>query len=105
MPLSGAHIACGYVNAFGGAALLGKVIWSQTMSGAGTTTQAAPNQTDAAIGPGGFNLAFEVRASSDVYVAVGAAPDATNGPRAFVPANETRNFFCRPGDRLAWALA
>lgn len=102
MPLSGAHIACGYVNAFGGAALLGKVIWSQTMGSAGTTMQAAPNPTEVAMGAG---VAFEVRATSDIYVAVGVTPDAANGPRAFVPANETRNFFCRPGDRLAWIAA
>lgn len=103
MALSGMHIACGYVGApvykGTGQALMGRLVGSQTMSGAGTSTLVAPEATAQKGDP-----AFQVRASSDSYVAVGPAPDATNGARHFIPANETVTVYADPGDKIAWIL-
>ncbi len=104
MALSGVHITCGYVGAKIAddwvGALFGLVSWSQTMASAGTTSQAAPQIFEHRGTPG-----FEVYATFDVFIAVGPAPDAVNGPRIFVPAQTTRNIFCNVGDKLAWVPA
>ena len=110
MALSGVHVACGYVGGprddKGGASLARKPAWSQTMAAAGATAQSAPSVSGRAGSP-----AFEIRASIDVYVAIGASPDASqaNGSgdsaRIFVPAGVTRNVFCDGGDKLAWVAA
>ena len=109
MALSGVHVACGYVGGYAAISqqipLLSAIAWSQTMTAAGTTSQAAPSQM------AGSDPSFEIRASADVYVAVGAVPDASqatgsgNAARIFVPAGVTRNIFCKPGDKLAWIAA
>lgn len=111
MALQGTHIACGYVGSPPNGALLGAIQWSRTMAAPGVTDVAALN-TDVSI-PGivASNLSFEVRAVADIWVAWGKAPDASQisgsgqSARLFVPANETRNILCQPGDKLAWALA
>ena len=71
------------------------------MAMAGTTGQGAPNFDTS--GPGA--PCYEVRSTADIFVAVAPTPDATNGARIFVPAGETRNIFCAPGDKLAWIAA
>lgn len=110
MALSGVHVACGYVGDEGQrdtvVTLARAPVWSQTMAAAGTTASSAPKK-DRGLG----SPCFEIRASKDVYVAIGAAPNAsgTSGTgqtaRVFIPANETRNLFCAPGDKLAWVDA
>lgn len=104
MALSGVHVACLFVGGAGQGqqiqSLAKPPAWSQTMASAGITTQGAPNYDGGSGQP-----CFEIRSSADVYVAIGATPDATNGPRIFVPANETRNIFCASGDKLAWVAA
>lgn len=105
MAFTGMHIACGYINAPADAALMGPVIWSQTMAGAGTTTRAAPKRGDNDFGRGGADLSFEIAAAVDAFVAIGPAPDASVGPRLLVRAGETRNVSCDPGDKVAWAAA
>jgi hypothetical protein len=115
MALSGVHIACGFIGGLGkyqnsSVDLLGKVIWSQTMSAPGTTSQgAASTQTPAYDG----DPSFEIYSSTDIYVAVGASPDPTQttgkassgSARILIPANTTRNIFCKAGDLLAWTPA
>lgn len=97
MALSGVHVTCGYTGGReGNIRLFGPLLWSQTMSVAGTTTQVAPGL--------GIPI-FEVYSSADVYVAIGANPDATNGTRVFVPAATMCDFIARNGDKLAWVLA
>ncbi len=110
MALTGVHVACGYVGDTGQKGVvqsLGRApLWSQTMSSAGVTTSSAP-KADGNLG----SPSFEIRSSQDIYVACGATPDASQttgsgaSARILVPANETRNLFCAPGDRLAWVLA
>lgn len=106
MSLSGTHISCGYVNIMKGPGLLGEVQWSEMMTVPGTTTKIVPqNRQFVEKGKQDRYPAFEIRASSDIYVSVGPTPDATNGARIFVPANETRHLFCTAGDRVAWIAA
>lgn len=106
MALSGMHIACCYVGgpsyAKGESSpipLVRAPVWSETQSSAGTTTNIAPAHTT--LG----SAVFEVRASADSYIAIGANPNATSGPRLFVPAGEFRQVFCVSGDKLAWIAA
>lgn len=102
---SGTHIACGLVFTPGEAALLGKILWSETQANAGATTNIAPENPTVGGAHGVGKLAFEVSASVDIFVAVGPAPDAVAGPRILVRAGTDRDIFCRPGDRLAWTPA
>lgn len=105
MALSGVHVACGYVGGAGRnlqvQALMKKPVWSETLAAAGTTTNVAPTSVDQSVG----DPCFEIRSSLDVFVAISSGPNATTGARLFVPANETRNVFCAPGDKLAWIAA
>lgn len=104
MAFSGTHITCCLVGNASGAALAAKPIWSQTMASAGTTSRAAPGNPEPIIWSG----MFEVRSSADIYVAIGKTPDASqasgveDAARFFIPANETRNIFVQPGEKLAW---
>lgn len=106
MPLNGVHIACGYSGPRGGShgqiSLLGRTIWSQTMASPGTTALGAPLPTDQEAEP-----IFSIYASEDIYFAVGATPDATNGPRRFLPATTPVDVFAvaSGADKVAWVLA
>lgn len=101
MALSGVHVACCPVFNLNNASLVGRPTWSQTLASAGTTTNAAPD------GPS----VFVIRAASDVYVAMGAAPDASqttgsgDAARTFVEANATQTFAASAGQKLAWVAA
>lgn len=46
-----------------------------------------------------------VHCAFDSFVSFGAAPDASTGPRDFVPALETRDFVVKPGNKMAWVAA
>lgn len=110
MALSGTHVVCSYIGSPAARqqvqALLGETVWSETMAVPGTTSQVAPVNA-----PEFGEPSFEIRATADIYVAVGAAPNASlalgtgDSARFFVPANETRNVFCRANDKLAWVVA
>ncbi|RWX72568.1 hypothetical protein [Mesorhizobium sp. M2A.F.Ca.ET.039.01.1.1] len=104
MALSGLHVACGFAGSIAlrstGFPILGKPSWSQTMPTAATTTQAAPKGDEARGDP-----IMSVISSVDAFVAVGPSPDATNGPRYFVAANERLEFYVSAGDKLAWVAA
>ncbi len=103
MALSGMHIACGYagnvVNKQQGLSLMGPLVWSQTMAAPGTTNEAAPQVS----GGSGYPV-FQLRASADSYAAISSNPDATSGPRIFVPANETVTIYAKPADKVAWIV-
>jgi hypothetical protein len=103
MAFAGLHVVCASVGARADASLIINAAWSQTMTSAGTTAQAAL--------PGVSNV-FEIAAAADSWVAIGSAPDATqtistgsSSARILVRAGETRNIFCNPGDKLAWIAA
>jgi hypothetical protein len=103
MAFSGLHVTCGIAgpmsNRSSMLSLMGKVLWSQTLPSAGTTTETAPDPQDRG------NPMFQVRAAADSFVAIAPAPNATTGPRIFVPAGERIEFYGEPGDKLAWVAA
>jgi hypothetical protein len=97
MALSGMHIVCAGVTAAGTYGPLPmNANWSETLSSAQITTHQVPASGRSII---------RVRASADSYVAIGSAPDATNGPRFFVAAATDYDFYANPNDRVAWVLA
>lgn len=105
MALTGVHIACAFAGGSGKRGLtlplLRKPQWSETMASAGTTALAAPQDAQESGEP-----VFRVRTSSaDIFVAIDPAPNATTGPRLFVPAGTTEDIYCSPGDKLAWIAA
>lgn len=104
MALSGTHVTAAYAgplyNRSFVAPILGKVIWSETMASAGTTALGAPPAREGAGMP-----IFRVQSSSDIFVAIGAAPNASSGPRTFVRAGEEFDFYAEPNDKLAWIAA
>lgn len=105
------HVACSFVGASGQGSriqdLTRSPVWSETLSAAGVTTQAAPASSSSYGDP-----CFEISAGVDVYVAIGPTPDASqavgstgNSARLVVRSGETRNVFCKQGDKLAYVLA
>lgn len=111
MAISGVHIACGFAYASGGVSLFGAA-WSQTMANPGTTGKTAAAPAVGGNKPTGMPvLCFEVRADRDIWVAIGATPDASqaNGEgqqaRLPIPSGETRYIPCTAGDKLAWTAA
>jgi hypothetical protein len=98
-------VSAGFVCAPRDIALLGNVVWSENLAVAGTTTKSAPAAYGADASPKPAFPCFEIAASVECYVSVGKVPDAVNGPRVLVRPGETRNLFCQPGDKLAWATA
>lgn len=106
MSFSSIHVASGYVQERQGAALLSIVTASVTSADpSGITAFGGPSGLNPPAGVGSAAPAFEVSASADVFVAVGPAPDAVNGPRMLVRAGTDRALFCNQGDRLAWSAA
>lgn len=106
------HVTCsefGVTNGWGDGGIERPMIplngwWSETMTTPGTTEQAAPP---------GVSTIFRIDVSSDVYVAIGPAPNASlakgagrNGTRYFIRANNyPYDFNANPGDKLAWVFA
>ena len=106
MAFAGLHVACGYagapVNKLSGQALMDKVVWSRTMA---SPAVAAAGEIAPGRDSNGGDPVFQIRAAADSWAAIGAAPDATSGPRHFIPANETVTVYGEPGDKLAWIVA
>ncbi|MDV2987018.1 UNVERIFIED_CONTAM: hypothetical protein Q9R58_22165 [Methylobacteriaceae bacterium AG10] len=98
---SGIHVVCCTVSERDNAALLREVYWARTMSGAGATDIAVPTGANTSV-------MFEIAAGVDAFITRGATPPdpaSASSPRVLVRAGETRNLFCDPGDKLAWAAA
>lgn len=104
MALSGIHVTCGYAGPLtrrdAAVGILGKRVWSETLSSASTTTNAAPANHDAAGEP-----MFQVYASTDAFIALGKSPNASTGARVFVPAATRVGVYAEQGDKLAWVAA
>ncbi|RIY00231.1 hypothetical protein D3218_13175 [Aureimonas flava] len=105
MALSGLHVAFGYAGFAGplsarAAALARKPVSSQTLASAGTSTIVAP-PVEVSSG----SAIVSLRCSQDAWIAVGSAPDATNGPRRFLAANTDLDLLCSENDRVAWIAA
>lgn len=105
MAITQVHIACLFIGGSdpGGAPvdLPARVAWSQTMPAAGVTDLGAA-YTEGRYGQPAFEIAT---AQQDIFVSIGTAPDAVNGPRVVVRANTTRELFAKVGDKLAWVIA
>jgi hypothetical protein len=105
MALSGTHIS---ISAGGTSGKRGltlpvkrKATLSQTMASAGTTTIALP----ADAGELGESIFHVINSTAAIYVSIGATPDATRGPRDYIPAGEAWEIGGDVGDKLAWILA
>lgn len=107
MALSGMHIVCaGATAAKSNGPLPCNAAWSETLASAGHTTNRVPSNF------GGLAL-IRCQASADSFVAAAqtqagadtAAALAAGGPRYFVPANTTYDFYANPGDYIAWVAA
>lgn len=101
MAFTGTLITCAYAAFSATPPLLGELVWSQHMSVAGECANPAPSPPS----PNGPILVFEVYADRDIYVAYGASPDATSGPRCLVKATMTYDFVAKSGDKIAWSVA
>lgn len=106
MALSGGHIefcigSDGDNTRSGNPVLRGSASSSQTMASAGTNSASAPGAAGSSLQP-----ILTISASAPIYFAVGASPDATNGPRSYLdPANGGLDLFVKAGDKVAWAFA
>lgn len=103
MALSGVHIVAGYAGSFRrekSQAILGKIAWSESPANGVTTTGSAPTVHDTLGQP-----VFRLRTSADAYFAIGVTPNATSGPRVFVPANTDYDVFADAGDKVQWVPA
>jgi len=104
MALSGAHITAGYAgplyNRSFVAPIFGKISWSETMVSAGTTALGAPDAREGAGMP-----IFRVQSSADIYVSIGAVPNASSGPRTLVRSGQDYDLYAEHGDKLAWVAA
>lgn len=102
MPFSsGLHVVCGTVSERDNASLLREIYWARTLDTPGTTDLAVPTTAN-------ISVMFEVSASVDSFVSRGPTPPdpaSVMNRRILVRAGETRNVFCDPGDKLAWAAA
>jgi hypothetical protein len=103
MAFSGLHVVAAYAGSYRRdttMAILGRPVWSETLATAGTTTNAAPANSDSAGEP-----MFQVYAVADAFIAIGRSPNATTGARIFVPAASYVEVYAEQGDRLAWVAA
>lgn len=107
MALAGVHVTCAYAGSRGFAnssiPVIGKAVWAETLTSAGTTTNEAPSPTE----QGGQPL-FQIASAADVFVSVGPAPDA-NGLtkiRYFIKGGLAPvEIAVNKGDKLAWVAA
>jgi hypothetical protein len=107
MAVAGLHVVCGLpAEPYGFSEpmvvlplLEAAAAWSETLGSPSTTAKVAP------VGRNYRPPVFSIRSSIDAWVATGAAPNATTGPRRYIPANTDYDLIVRPGDRLAWVAA
>lgn len=101
MAFTGIHVVCAFLGSNSPAsttdALLGRPIWSEKMTSAGTGNKVVP--------PAEFkgDAVLHIRAAADAYVAIGPTPDAVSGPASIiVPAGEFVSLYAKAGDKFAW---
>ncbi len=71
------------------------LIWSETL---------APGQTSEPL-PAGAGLILTLTPMVDLWLAMGAEPDATKAPRRWLRAGVARTFEASGGMRIAWTSA
>lgn len=106
MAFAGLNVTFGFLSTNGNTAvapIYGDISASHNMAVAGTSSVAAP----AYVSGGGSTPMASVRSTADAWITVGKAPTdpSVDGVRRFIPANETVDFTCNPGDKVRWALA
>ncbi|MBB4236661.1 hypothetical protein [Rhizobium esperanzae] len=72
--------------------------WSETLSTAGATTKSAERSRLHGLG----EPVFLLRSSADAFVAVGPNPDASAGPKFFVPSGTDYFISADQGDKVAY---
>jgi len=107
MALTGVHVTCAYSGALGfkdvPISIIGKAIWAETLAAAGTTGNEATGP-DAQRG----TLIFQISSAADVFVSIGAAPDANGATktRYFIRGGQAPvEIAVEKGDKLAWVAA
>jgi len=75
-----------------------ELLWSEILTIPGTTTNSVPSDTQSAPG---LMLTAEV----DMWVAIGAEPDATKNPRRRLKAGQSRTLGASAGHRVAWSAS
>lgn len=104
----GVHIECGFggsrshgtTSPIANFAVEGELVWSQTMTVAGTTSLVAPPFNSIQGDP-----LICIDSVADIFVAIGPNPDANVDPRMLVRAGVPRQRYVKSGDRLAWVPA
>lgn len=106
MAFSGFHVVFGYAGGKGAVEdipLLSRVVSSETMDTAATTTITAPS-TDVGLG----DPVAVIRAAADSWFSVGPAPgdpSSASTTRDLVLVGERLERFVKPGDKVRWAAA
>lgn len=100
MALVGLHVVCATATSANSLGPLPfNAAWSETLPNPGITAGLVPKL------PTGMLGLIRVYGAVDSFVAVGVAPDATNGPRYFVAAGRDYDFYANPGDHIGWVAA
>jgi len=108
MAFAGIHVEFGYGGARGvksgisgqSAQSLFRLVSSENLTAAGTTTATAPVVSDHSGEP-----VARIYALADAWIAFGTAPDASAEPRTFIPAGETRDYVVKAGEKADWVVA
>lgn len=107
MAFTGAHVVFGYAGSRGVRVVgdtspqsLFRMVSSETLASAGTTTITAPVVSSSLGEP-----IARVSVAADSFVAFGATPNASTGTRDFIPAGETRDYVVSAGEKMAWVTA
>lgn len=93
------HVECGLAAVRSSAPVEdgGSLRWSETVASAGTTGNAVPDNEPGVI----FYLTLT--AEVNMWVSIGASPNAGANPRRRMLANTQRSFSAPAGAKVAWA--
>lgn len=107
MALAGIQVEFGFAGVGVGAkqeiagTLLQKPVWSENIAAPGTSALAATRGRDGTTTTQGQPI-MRIFAVADVYVAFGAAPNASNSPRALIKAGTELIRGVDVGDKVAY---
>jgi hypothetical protein len=96
------HVTCGLILGGHAEAPFDNLLWSETVSPPGMTTNVVPPKPGYLSGDVRFML--EIYAMTSVVVAVGPNPDPNGSPSVIVPSGTIYRLSAYPGDRLACAV-
>jgi hypothetical protein len=96
------HVTCGLILGGHTDSPFDNLLWSETVSPPGTTTNAVPPKPSYLTGDVRFML--EIYAMTSLVVAVGSNPDPNASPSVIVPAQTVYRLSAYAGDKLACAV-